>query len=135
MNYNVNDPDFKNSTLYQEFLKENPVQGYLKIRASAARGAIPISGLKIVVSKNIEDNNVTFFEGSTNESGMIDEIILPAPRLNDSDLVKPNNILYDITATYKEENKPAIYKVYIYENVRVLQNITIVPSMNGMGGF
>ena len=45
--YNVNDENFINSTLYQNFIRQNPEAGYLKIRAYAASSAIPIEGLKV----------------------------------------------------------------------------------------
>ena len=129
MIYNVNDINFTNSNLYQEFLKENPKTGYLKIRAYAASGAIPITNLKVVVSKNVENDKIIFFEGITDSSGIIEKITLPAPSLNESDLVKPNNITYDIEATYK--NMKSTYQIYIYENVYVIQNISVVPNIKG----
>ena len=49
--YNINDINFINSNLYQKYLKENPVKGYLKIRAYAANEAVPISGLNVTISK------------------------------------------------------------------------------------
>ena len=45
--YNINDDSYANSQAYQEFLKDNPDEGYLKIRAFAASQAIPISGVNI----------------------------------------------------------------------------------------
>ena len=52
--YNFNDASFKNTSSYQNFISANPSEGYLKVRASAASQALPISGLKIVVSKIID---------------------------------------------------------------------------------
>ena len=53
MTYNVNDKDFLNSEVYKSFINSNSGVGFLKIRAYAASGAVPISGLSIVVSKDI----------------------------------------------------------------------------------
>ena len=133
MYYNVNDINFVNSDFYQSFLKDNPVVGYLKIRAYAARGAVPISGVKIVVTKYIDDEKVTFYEGVTNESGVIEKISLPAPILNENDLIKPNNTIYDIKSTY--DGIDANYQVRIYENVLVIQPISVTPDMSKMGGI
>lgn len=133
MNYNVNDINFVNSDFYQSFLKDNPVVGYLKIRAYAARGAVPISGMKIVVTKDIDDEKVTFYEGVTNESGVIEKISLPAPILNENDLVKPNNTTYNIKSTY--DGIDTNYEVRIYENLLVVQTISVLPDMSKMGGI
>ena len=62
MTYNVNDKDFLNSELYRSFINQNPGIGFLKIRAYAASQAVPISGLSVVVSKDIGGNKVIFFE-------------------------------------------------------------------------
>lgn len=128
--YNFNDDIFKQTQLYKDFISKNPTEGYLKIKASAASQAVPISGLNIIISKVIDNNKVIFFEGNTNESGIIERIILPAPRLLESNLDTPNSTEYDINATYNLNNINKIYKVKIYENIYVIQNISIVPEMN-----
>ncbi len=129
--FNIYDQNFINSEIYQKFLENNPSNGYLRIRAFAANQAIPISGLNITISKIIDNNNVIFFEGATNASGIIERITLPTPKLDLNNLDAPNSITYDINTTYNQENK--IYKVNMYENVYVVQDINIVPNM--MGGI
>lgn len=134
--YNINDENFKNTETYQNFIKLNPSEGYLKIRAFAANQAIPISGLKIVITKIIENKNIVFFEGYTNNSGTIEKIILPTPKLDPNNLDVPTSTTYDITATYEPDNTTGIYRVYMYENIYVVQNISIVPEINmEMGGY
>ena len=128
---NINDPNFVNSEMYRNFMKENPSKGGLRVRAYAASEAVPISGLKVEVTTNIDSNIVTFFEGYTNESGITDRIILPAPKLNNDNLVAPNTTKYIITTTYNNKNQ--VYEVNMYENVCVIQNVNIVPDM--MGGL
>lgn len=127
--YSITDEEYKNSSNYQNFIKENPSQGFLKIRAFAAGQAIPIKGLEVTVSKIINNDQVIFFKGNTNESGVIARIALPAPKLNSNDLDIPNKITYDITTTYNPGNIKGEYKVNIYENVCVVQNINIVPDI------
>lgn len=129
-NVYIEDNSFKNTDEYSDFLGNNPVVGFLKIRAYAANQAVPINNLKIVVSKKIGNNSVIFFEGFTDESGTIEKIALPTKRLNLSNTDVPKSTAYDIIATYQEDNIQKIYKVNIYENIYVIQNINIVPNMN-----
>lgn len=128
--YNINDDEFKKTDTYKEFMSNNPEVGNLRIRAYAASGAVPISGLKVVISKNIDDYNVIFFEGFTNESGVIEKIKLPTPLLNNDNLLVPNYTEYDLTATYMPDNINLLYKINMYEGVCVIQTINIVPKMN-----
>ena len=133
--YYFDDEAFMNTNSYANFINENPSEGYLKIRAYAANQAVPIQGVNIVVSKIIDNNKVIFFDGSTNESGLIEDITLPAPKQNPNDLDVPNTTSYDITATYNPDDLDKIYKVNIYEALRVIQNIIIVPStLKNVGG-
>ncbi len=131
---NFNSEAYQNTESYQKFIQANPSNGYLKIRASAASQALPISGIKIVVSKIIDGNNIIFFEGVTDSSGVIEKITLPAPKLSSNDLTTPPSTTYDIKATYEKDKLDAIYKVNIYENIYVVQTINIVPTLNAMAG-
>lgn len=125
-NYNVNDEEFKNSSLYKDFIKLNSGQGYINIRAFAASSAIPISNMNIVISTNINNNKVIFFEGKTNQSGVIENIKVPAPTIKENNLTAPPSTIYEINAILDDINK--IYKVKIYDKLTVIQNISIVPD-------
>ena len=127
--YNINDKEFQKTEIYQKYYEENPTFGNLRIKATAANGAIPISNLKIVVRKTIDNNNIIFFEGTTNSSGLIERIKLPTPKQNPNNLDIPNKTTYDIIATYPKENLTLNYQVNMYEDVCVVQNINIVPSL------
>lgn len=129
--YNINDQTFLNSDLYQDFIKDNPKIGRLRIRAFAANEAVPIEGVNITVSTIYNDNNIIFYKGVTDSSGLIERIFLPAPLLVTNNLEIPNKRVYEILATYPKDNLNTVYKVNIYEDVCVVQNINIVPSYNG----
>ena len=131
--YNINDISFMNTDAYKAFMNSNPSRGNLRIRAYAASGAIPISDLKVVVRTKINNDNVIFYEGVTNESGIIDKISLPAPKLNPDNLDKPETTTYEVVATYVPNETTGVYRVNIYENVCVVQTISIVPEMRIMG--
>ena len=108
---------------YQDFLRANPTVGYLKIRAYAASEAIPISNMQVEISKTIGNNKIIFFSGLTDNSGMIERVTLPTPRLEVSDLNVPNNIEYDIKTTYNGVD--TLYKVIMFEGVCVVQTINV----------
>lgn len=129
-NVSINDSEFKSTDEYANFMSSNPAIGFLKIRAYAANQAVPISNLNVVVSKKIGNNNVVFFEGVTDESGTIEKISLPTQRLNLDNMDVPKSTSYDIVTTYNSDNVTNIYKVNIYENIFVIQNINVVPNMS-----
>jgi hypothetical protein len=128
MTYNVDDKDFLNSELYKSFINQNPGVGFLKIRAYAASQAVPISGLSVVISKDIGGNKVIFFEGVTNDSGVIERISLPVPRMSSDNLIVPIVSTYDINTSYEGESK--LYKVNVYDDIYVVQNINVTPNIS-----
>ena len=72
------------SVTYGEFLRQNPAEGNLKIQASRAHRALPTAGVEVVVARQFLDQRVLFFRGKTDEDGLIDSVILPAPPRRDS---------------------------------------------------
>ena len=128
------DENLINSSEYQEFIRNNPSYGSLTIRVSTASGAIPISNLKVTISTVIGKNNVIFFEGYSDSSGIIESISLPAPRLNQDDLVIPTGTTYNILATYVPDNLSKNFEVEIYEGVNVVQKINVAfKEVNNSG--
>ncbi len=124
---NFNDPNFITTSTYKDFVSENTSNGYLNIRAYAASSAIPIKDLNVVVSKNLSNNKVVFYSGVTDESGIIEKISLPTPIVSTNDEEIPSSQSYDIEATY--ENQKLTYKVVMYSNISVIQNINVVPTV------
>ena len=122
-----------NEQNFQSFLNENKGNGYLNIRAYAANLALPVSGVKIKVSKVIDNLRVIFYEGTTDESGVISSIILPTPIIDSSDEVVPKSITYDIEANYN--NQVLNYVVSMFSNISVLQNINVIPSIRLEGSI
>lgn len=130
-NVYIDNENFINSSEYQEFLKNNPSRGSLNIRVYTASQAIPISNLKVVVSTIIGNSNAIFFEGYSDESGVIEPISLPAPKLATNDLTIPSSTEYEILATYVPDNVSETFKIDMFEDVNVVQNINVVPLKGG----
>lgn len=120
-----NDPNFKNSETYKDYMSQNPAYGFLSIRAYAANKALPISNLKVEVSKILDGNKVIFFSGQTDESGLIEKISLPTPLVSSDDEIIPASQNYDIKAIYEDQN--LIFTIVMYANISVNQNINVVP--------
>lgn len=124
---NITFNEFKNIESYKNFVKNNQGSGNLIIRAYAANEAVPISNMEVLVSLELDNYNIVFFKGVTDESGMIPKITLPAPVYNEDNLIAPLYTTYDIKANYN--NKEYNYKVNLYDNICVVQTINIVPDI------
>lgn len=130
---NFNDPLFKQTNTYKDFINDNKSNGFLSIRAYAANAAIPISNLSITVYKILDNQKVIFFEGATDNSGIISQISLPTPEVSSNDEEIPASIDYDVEAKYNNQN--LIFNIKMFSKIQVNQNINIVPEIRLDGSF
>jgi len=73
-----------NSPDMDQFLSENTEQGVLRVQAFRGQQTIPVPGVQVTVFCPLEGGDVVLFQGETDESGILDPIILPAPQAGQS---------------------------------------------------
>ena len=127
--YNINDSEFLKTDIYNNFINENRGIGHLSVRAYAASEAVPMEGVKIIVSTIFSGNRIIIYDGYTDDSGVIDNILLPAPIYDENNLVSPKKIVYDIYASYPKNDFFRDYSINVFDGISVLQNIIIEMSM------
>ena len=66
----------------EEFLRENPSNGFIKVQAYSGLGAFPVKGVRIRITKEIGDKEIFFVNDVTDESGKTQARSLPAPNLS-----------------------------------------------------
>lgn len=113
------------------FMEENDGYGTLKVQVATSNEAYPLSGVEITITKFIDGKEVIFFKGLTNESGIIDNIRLPAIPTKE-EILKESDIVYtvyNLKANYPKNNFEKMYDVSIFDNIKVIQPIRIPISM------
>ena len=117
---------------YEQFLNQNPAEGTLKIQAFTARQALPVPGTHIIISKQIGDDMHIFFEGDTDESGIIDGIVLPAPARSSSEKpFQPHPFtIYDIHVQNPLYLPQDLRYGAIFEGVKSIQPIDLIPRQD-----
>lgn len=127
--------DFKKLPEYEDFIKENPSTGFLKVQVFTAYGAIPVPDTAILITKDIEEYKVIFFQGTTDSSGTISDIELPAPEavpISASE-VAPEYTLYDMTAINEGYESLKKYSIAMFGDVRIIQYVKMTPVVD-LGG-
>lgn len=112
---------------YEDFLRDNPALGYLKVQAYRGNQVYPVGDVKITVSKSFADGEKIFFEGVTDPNGIIDGIELAAPPRRNS--LSPETA--ERYAEYELLAEHPLYKnfsssVAIYDGVKALQPIQLM---------
>ena len=126
MEYYFDSDSFKDTAMYKNFMNINSANGILKVEAYTASHAYPLQDVSITISKSFGEDKVIFFEGKTNTSGIIDNIILPTSKFK-NDILDASDIsftTYDLVAKYDKYNLEKKYDVSIFDNIKVIQPIT-----------
>lgn len=118
---------------YPTFSKDNPGSGLLKIQVFTANQAFPIKDVKIKITKDIDGENVIFYEGVTNDSGIIDDISLPTKKAKEN-IESFEDIIYTtyvVSAEYPKTNTTQQYNVSVFDDLKVIQPIRFSSVSEG----
>lgn len=120
--------EFKKISIYQDFIDKNPDLGYLKIKAFTAQEAIPVVNTEVIITKDIGSYKVIFYRGKTDINGMINNIVLPAPKhIKSTSNETPEYTLYELNALREGYEAIKEYQIGMLGNVKVIQYIKMVP--------
>ncbi len=114
---------------YAEFLEDNPKSGSLKVQAYTGRQTAPIGGVTIIVSKTFTDGERVFYSLVTDENGIVDGILLPAPSktLAEQPSSTPPYAEYSVTAIHPGFHQEVYYNVPIFEGIKSIQPVRLTP--------
>ena len=90
---------------------------------------MPVADVEVIISHIIDEYKVIFFDGKTNESGIIENISLPVPKLDTNDMNITLSTTYNIEAIYTKENVDVLYKAKMFSGIDAIQNIDINPNI------
>lgn len=122
--------EFKSLDIYNDFMKKNPDQGFLKVQITTTNGLLPVEGVRVRIYKDIGEYNVLFFDGLSNSSGIIDNIVLPAPKtLSFTSLNVPEYSNYGMILE-KEGFNTKMINFTIFSNIKVLQNVLMEKKIS-----
>ncbi len=129
--------DFKKTDDYQQFMAENPDVGLLKVQVFTAYGAIPITDAEVLITKDIGEYKVIFFQGRTDSSGLISDIELPAPK---ADAVPNPEVLlkytiYDLSVIHTGYEAIKQYSIGMFGGVKIIQYVKMSPEIDTNGAM
>ena len=95
-------------------------EGYIVVRVSTARGAIPIEGAEVIIRKSLSSESDILISMLSSNSGLTKRVALPAPPRSSSG--SPGNA--NPFATYNIEVRADGYAPQYYNNIAVFEGIT-----------
>ncbi len=121
------DGETSDDIFYEDFIKENPATGYIKIQAFRGDQVYPVENVEISISKEFEDGDRIFFSGVTDKNGIIDFIPLPAPpRSNSLTPSTPDKYTeYELTARHPEYIAIDT-EIEVYDGIKTVQPLRMI---------
>lgn len=120
----------------EEYLRQNPKIGFLKMQVFTARGAIPLQGAQVKISRRIGEQDHVFSSAITDRDGLIPPIPLPAPDRSLSE--EPENqgepvpfATYNIRTEYPGHVTVENFNVPIFDGIVSIQPVSMTPNTNG----
>lgn len=120
---------------YDAYIAEYPGRGLLKVQISAANEAFPIEGVEVSVSMELNGVRYMLYDDSTNSSGIVDNMVLPA-RMVDL-LLEPERSdaeeAHYMVSLYHPSFKAIIDKIVtMYDRLETILPITMAPDAQNM---
>ena len=114
---------------YAQFLEENPKTGWLRIQAYTGLGSGPAPGATAVISRQFADGVHVFATVQTDESGIADDIPLPAPdkSLAESPAGEAPYADYRITVTRPGYRTEVYTEVPVFDGIKSIQPVQLTP--------
>lgn len=122
-------PDTSDIT-YEEFLKANPATGILRVQAFIGRQGLPVPGAFVTVSAPFKGGEKVLYAVRTNADGVADNMILPAPDREASQVPGSNNpfAVYTVTVSHPSYRTAVYTGVPVFAGVRSIQPVAFLPQ-------
>jgi len=115
---------------YEEYIRNYPGRGTLKVQVSVARGAYPVKNVMVDVSQLYDGVRYSLYNDVTDISGIVDNMVLPARSLS-SDLNAEEQGLpeaeYHITVFHPDFEEISDCAVVIHDKIETILPLSLIP--------
>lgn len=118
---------------FEVFQLINQKTGFLRVQAFAGQQTIPVKGASVLVTHDFSDGARRFASGTTDESGVLDGIVLPAPdnALAQAPTGEMPYALYDIRVSHPDYRTEIYKQVPIFPGVKSIQPVQFLSDHAG----
>lgn len=113
------------------FRSAHPEQGSLRVQVSAAQGIFPIPGAAVEVYRDFGAVRETFYTGVTDNSGIVEGILLPAlPAAwgRSADTAGISGTTYSVTVCHPQYGQREQEQVLVFPRVESLLSVSLTPT-------
>ena len=120
----------------EAFLRAHPGRGILRVQAGTVRGTFPVKGALVRVTKVIGGAVQDFYRGTTDESGILEGMALPAmPRelSQNSVTAGESGTEYFVSVEHPDYVPQNARRIVLYDRVETLLPVDLVPRIRKEG--
>lgn len=115
----------------EEFLRQNPEIGYLRVQVFAANQSYPVQNARVQISKIFGGKQHVFFTAQTDASGIMPRISLPAP---DRELASAPSALqpyatYEIAVSHPGFTPILFRNCAVFDRIETIQYAELIPLL------
>jgi len=110
--------------------QKRPYTGLITVHVSTARGARPIAGATVTVTRNVDGQDLLISLQTTDDSGNIAPITVPAPPPSE-DQRRPQAFYYEITAQAAGYYREHSQDVPVFPFITSMQSFDLIPLPAG----
>ena len=114
---------------YEEFLAANPQTGALRVQAYIGAQGFPVAGALVTVSAPFLDGERVLYAVKTNADGIADNLILPAPEREASQIPGSQNPFaeYNVSVSHPDYRTAVFSGVPVFAGVKSIQPVVFLP--------
>ena len=115
---------------YEEYIRQYPGRGTLKVQISVARGAFPLKNVLVDVSQIYNGVRYSLYNDVTDLSGIVDNMVLPARSLESTlnfDTAQLGDAEYLVTVFHPDFKEMNDCAVVIHDKTETILPISLVP--------
>ena len=114
---------------YEEFLAANPQTGALRVQAFIGAQGLPVQGALVTVSAVFKDGERVLYAVKTNSNGIADNLILPAPDREASQIPGSQNPFaeYNVSVSHPDYRTALFTGVPVFAGVKSIQPVVFLP--------
>lgn len=115
---------------YDEFLRNNPSQGIMRVQAFTADQAFPVTNAAVRVYIRLAEGERELYSGITDVDGIADNIRLPAPdssiSFNENSTIEPYAV-YSLRVSKPGFSTAVFEGIPVFDSVKSIQPVEMVP--------
>ena len=115
-----------------EFLNEYTGSGILKIEVTSGNSNIPVKDAAVEVLRESENTFIRIYKKVTDESGIVDNLVLPALPASLSQIEETANdsgTVYIVTVNHPLYEANSEHKAVIYDKVKTILPVALQPKI------